>query len=313
MIPFNSFMKNKLVYSYDITMRCNLRCSYCYASDVLDNKKTGDKTVASKVIQAMKDFKEQYPDHIFELDLLGGDPLLAKNLWDFLDEALPIGFDIWIVTNLMMGPRTLAKAKEYLQKYPNLGIAATWHSEGIKDEKFKENVLFFKDVIRPMWSQADEVWYDNFITSFVLYNDNETMYNNAKWCLDNGIHYGLNILYDDHMLYRSETKEEWSDETIFVWKNSFNYQRTRWEWDNKRISLDEFEERKLYKISYYYNVICHPVNWHIRYDGDIYNSCNYLPRKTSHIDKGIHPVKMYCKDSDCKCAVYGHKETYGER
>ena len=63
MIHFNRFMKNKLIYSYDITMRCNLRCSYCYATDILDNKKSGDVAVADKVVQAFKDYKENYPTH----------------------------------------------------------------------------------------------------------------------------------------------------------------------------------------------------------------------------------------------------------
>jgi len=312
MILFNSYMKNKLIYSYDITMRCNLRCSYCYAFDSLDNKKGGNREVAKKVIQAFKDFKEKYPNHMIELDLLGGDPLVAENIWDFLDEFLPIGYDLWIVTNLLMGNKTLTKAKEYLNKYKNLGICATWHNE-IDDNKFKENLLFFKDSIRPFDSKVDEVTYSNFVASFVLFNGNKGMYEKAKFLTENGIDYGITILYDDQMLYRSETKEEWTEETKWVWRNSTNYRKTRWEWDNKLITLDEFEDRKLYQISHHYNLVCYPNNWHIRYDGEIYNSCNYEPRIRKHIDDGIHPVRLYCKDMDCKCSVTACKEVYSKR
>ena len=312
MIHFNRFMKNKLIYSYDITMRCNLRCSYCYATDILDNKKSGDVAVADKVVQAFKDYKENYPGHIIELDLLGGDPLVAANIWDFIDAYMETGFDLWIITNLMMGKRTLTKAKEYLNKYPKLGICATWHSE-IDDEKFKENLLFFKDATKPMYNQVDEVTYRNFVTSFVLFNDNPDMYEKAKWAVDNDISYGITILYDDQMLYRREMKDTWTEETKWVWRNSYNYTHTKWTWDDEPITLDQFEDMKLSQISHNYNLVCYPNNWHIRYDGETYNSCNYLPRIRKHIDDGIHPKKLYCKDMDCKCSVTACKEVYSER
>ena len=312
MILFNRFMKNKLIFSYDITMRCNLRCSYCYAADILDNKKSGNREVADKVVQAFKDYKKNYPDNIIELDLLGGDPLVAENIWDFIDAYMETGFDLWIITNLMMGKRTLTKAKEYLNKYPKLGICATWHSE-IDNDKFKENLLFFKDAIKPMYNQVDEVTYNNFVTSFVLFNDNPDMYEKARWAKDNGINYGITILYDDQMLYRREAKEDWTEETKWVWRNSYNYTHTKWVWDDTQIDLDTFEDMKLYQISHHYNLVCYPNNWHIRYDGEIYNSCNYEPRIRKHIDDGIHPVKLYCKDMDCKCSVTACKEVYSER
>ena len=39
MIEMNPQNKNKLVLHYDMTLACNLRCSYCFKLPELDNKK----------------------------------------------------------------------------------------------------------------------------------------------------------------------------------------------------------------------------------------------------------------------------------
>lgn len=309
---FNAHMKDKLVFSYEITLACNLRCEYCYVHDLLDNSLKSNPDVSKLVVEKIKEYKELYPNRPFELDLLGGDPLVAGNIWEFLDEVLQLDIDVWIVTNLMMGKKVLTKAKEYLKKYPRLGIAATWHT-AIKDEKFKENLLFFKDAIRPYWSRSDETYYENFITSFVLFNENDDMYKKAKWCKENDIGYGFTQLYEDQMQYRAQRIDEWTEETKWVWRNAYDYHATRYEWDGVPITLEEYERDELYQISYHYNVVCHPLNWHITFNGEVYNSCNYEPRKRYNIKEGIQPMRLYCRDMDCKCSAHGYKETYGKR
>jgi len=54
-------------------------------------------------------------------------------------------------------------------------------------------------------------------------------------------------------------------------------------------------------------------NYEITFNGEVYNSCNYEPRKRYNIKEGIQPMRLYCRDMDCKCSAHGYKETYGKR
>lgn len=315
MQQFNAYMKNKLIFSYEISRACNLRCSYCYALSYLNQKETHDNVVADLVVEKIKKFTEDYPDWHFELDILGGDPLSAPNIFEFLDKFLPLGVETWIVTNLVPTDDTkIHKLKEYL-KYDNFGIAATWHDE-LKpkiEQKFKDNMLYLKDAIRPVYSKSQDMDYENVMVSFVLFDGNETMVNKAKWCLDNNIIYGFTHLYDGNSNKRVQKYRDFSDDAKFVFRNAVHHQNKYFIGD-RQLTPEEFEDGQLYQIAFQYHTVCEPLNFHIDYYGMVQNSCKYWPKISYNLfDTDIQPKRVLCRDHDCYCSALGYKELHGER
>ena len=313
MIPFNQYMKNKIIFSYEITRACNLRCSYCYALSYLDQNITHDNDMADLVIEKIAKFKQQYPDWHFELDILGGDPLSAPNIFEFLDKILALDIEVWIVTNLIPSDQSkIVRLKEYL-KYPKFGIAATWHDEigNKKDQKFKDNLLFFKDSIRDYYSISQDMMYQNVMVSFVLFDGNGRMYDKAKWLVDNNTWYGFTHLYTDHK--RVQKYVDFSDEAKWVFENAVHH-NNKYFLGDRLLSPEEFEEGEYYQIAHKYHTICEPLNFHIGFYGQVISSCKYLPKITYNIkDEDIVPKRVFCKGYDCYCSVLGYKELYGEK
>ena len=313
MQKFNSYMKNKLIFSYEITRACNLRCSYCYALDYLNQKQTHDNEIADLFIEKIAKFRSDYPDWHFELDILGGDPLSAPNIFEFLDKILPMGFETWIVTNLVPTDNNkIVKLKEYL-KYTNFGIAATWHDElsTKKEQQFKDNLLFLKDGIRDYYSISQDMMYQNVMVSFVLFDGNTKMYDKAKWLVGNDIWYGFTHMYTNQK--RAQKYVDFSDEAKWVFKNAVHHDN-KYYIDDKRLTPEEFEEQQLYQISFKYNTICEPLNFHLDYFGKVESSCKYRPQiKYDLRTQDIEPKRIFCKGYDCYCSALGYKELYGEK
>lgn len=314
MKKFNSYMKNKIIFSYEITRACNLRCSYCYALKYLDQAQSHDNEVMNLVVEKIKKFRLDYPDWNFELDILGGDPLSAPNIFEFLDLILPLGFEVWIVTNLVpLDDTKIHKLKEYLNKYDNFGIAATWHDE-LKpkiEQKFKDNILFLKDAIRDVYSKSQDMQYRNVMVSFVLFDGNSKMIEKAKWLIENDIWYGFTHLYTDQK--RVQKYVDYSDDAKMIFEKAVHH-NNKYFIDDKQLSPEEFEEKELYQISFKYNTICEPLNFHIDYFGEVESSCKLRPKiKYSLKEQDITPQRIYCRGFDCYCSALGYKELYGEK
>jgi len=314
MQKFNEYMKNKIIFSYEITRACNLRCSYCYALSYLNQKQTHDDEIAELVVEKIAKFRKDYPDWHFELDILGGDPLSAPNIFEFLDAILPMGFEVWIVTNLIPTDQSkIVTLKEYLNRYPNFGIAATWHDElgAKKDQKFKDNLLFLKDSIRDYYSVSQDMMYQNVMVSFVLFDGNGRMYDKAKWLVEHEIWYGFTHLYTDHK--RVQKYVDFSEEAKWVFENAVHH-KNKYTIDDRQLSPEEFEEEELYQISFKYNTVCEPLNFHIGYFGDVISSCKYLPKITYNLkEQDITPKRVFCKGYDCYCSALGYKELHGQK
>lgn len=312
MQQFNPYMKNRLTFSYEISRACNLRCSYCYALSYLNQKQTHDDSVAKLVADKIAKFLKDYPDWHFELDILGGDPFSAPNIFEFLDMILPLGFDVWIVTNLIPTDQSkIVTLKEYLLKYPNLGVAATWHDElkEKQDEKYKSNMLYLKDATKDFYITSHDMMSRNIVASFVLFDDNERMLEKAKWLVDNDITYGLTHLYSDQQ--RAQKYTTFSDATKWVYEHAANH-KNKYYIDDKQLTPEEFEEEELYQLSYKYHTICEPLNFHITYFGAVESSCKYQPRIEYDLKTtDITPKRIYCSGYDCYCSAHGYKELYG--
>jgi len=311
MIKFNEFMKDKIIFSYEISLACNLRCSYCYELKFLDNKKTHNSEIANLVIEKLTEFKKENPNIELELDLLGGDPLMAPNLIEFVTELSKIDIVIWIVTNLTFSKERVEEVGKLLE-LPNVGISATWH-DNINDDVFKENVLVLKKYAKKRTIQVKDHWMEyNFYISFVLFNENKDMLKRANWALDNGIMYGVTHFYDKQK--RFQTYDSWNKSTKFVFDNSVNAKYDLILGD-KKLTPQEYQELELYQIAEKNNVVCEPLNFNISYFGDVNLSCQMKNKKTHlyNIRDGLKRFRLFCPGGDCYCSEFGYKEIHGEK
>ena len=76
----------------EITNNCNLRCKHCYNNKYLNNDDI-DEEVFFKNLEILK--KEGY-NHVH---LLGGEPLMNKNIVSYISKLKSMGFSITINTN----------------------------------------------------------------------------------------------------------------------------------------------------------------------------------------------------------------------
>jgi len=309
---FNEYMDKKLVISYEITRGCNLRCPYCYAKDFLNNKETYNPIIAAKVIKAFKDFKKEHPDYQLELDLLGGDPLFSTGIFDFLEQWLEeVDYDIWVVTNLTPKDQNkIIKIGELLNKYPRLGLSATWH-DSCNQELWKKNMKYLSQFKKMRYAEIDEIWFPNIVASLVLMND-KAQYEKYQYMRDNDISYGITHYYDEEHLSK-RAFPVYDDTTTEIYKNSVNYKQIFFTLDDEKFYTDEFERRKLFEISHKYKLICSVLNYNIDYNGNVFNSCSYRPKVRYHIDDGIQIHRVFCEDTYCHCSVSACKRLLKEK
>ena len=114
-----------------------------------------------------------------------------------------------------------------------------------------------------MPGEIKEKWLQtNMMISFVLFDGNEKMFERANWAINNNIPYSITQLYNDGK--RAQTQESWNNKTKFVFDNSLNNSHLYY-LNDKEISSNEFQNKKLYQIPQQYRTICEPLNFNISY------------------------------------------------
>jgi radical SAM protein with 4Fe4S-binding SPASM domain len=103
------------VVSWDVTAKCNLNCSHCYSSSCMENEIEEDLTEA----QAYKLIDELSDIGVFQLILLGGEPLLRKDIFKLISYAVDKHLDVGIATNGTIITREIANK---LSKYNLNGV-----------------------------------------------------------------------------------------------------------------------------------------------------------------------------------------------
>lgn len=89
-----------------LTSRCNLRCSYCYASPGPNTERNGHDLpvpVAREVLSQARDLG------VDEVVVTGGEPLLHPQAVDIVEEAKGMGFQVNLLTNGLGIERGLAR------------------------------------------------------------------------------------------------------------------------------------------------------------------------------------------------------------
>lgn len=105
-------VKYALEVMWYITEKCNLQCKHCYLSDRSSTRNEELSLIECEdVITQVEELKENY--HIVRIGLLGGEPLIRKDIWNVIELLRQIGVSINIATNgTLITSETAEKLKD---------------------------------------------------------------------------------------------------------------------------------------------------------------------------------------------------------
>lgn len=99
---------------YDITYKCNLSCWYCYNKNRLNNTDELSLDQKKQIVDQMVENK------IFKLSIAGGEPLLSKDLFSFVEYAVQRGLSVSLTTN---GTMISTTGLEQLNLFDSISIS----------------------------------------------------------------------------------------------------------------------------------------------------------------------------------------------
>ncbi len=117
----------------DVTNRCNLRCSYCFANAAV----TGYLYEPSKetIFEMLRTLREKFDPPVPSVMFSGGEPTMRSDLIDIVREAKRLGFAVLIATN----GYKVALDKEYTKKLSEAGADILYLSfDGLTDRTNRE-------------------------------------------------------------------------------------------------------------------------------------------------------------------------------
>lgn len=283
MLEYNKHHQFYIDISYEITLKCNNRCSYCYNLHNLDNKTYVHEETFNQTIEQINKFVSEHPEYTVNINLLGGEPLLVKEkVIEFL-ERIAGSVTVDIYANLNYKGSHLAG----LEKYENATIICSWH-ESSDPDLIKTNLLNYKGKIE---------------TSFFVSDSNfDTMYEYALWAAENSIHYRIESIRAPDQQYMFTGFESDKYKQIYTMGRSLRIDHGINKIDDMDIGLPRDQLRY---VSRHFHTICKINQYSITYDGMVMAGCDYPYR--SHISKGLQIKEVYCPGYMCYCDTGAYK------
>lgn len=291
LIQYNKHNEFLVEFNFEITLKCNNRCEYCYALDYLDNNTTINKDVFYETIKQINKFHRENPEYKIVVGVLGGEPLLVKKqLIEFI-EALDDDIYIDVYANLnYKGTHLLG-----LEKYKNVKITCSWHVSSDPD--------FIKYNIENYPGQIE-------IAFFLNGENTKEMVEHVKWAYEKDIEYRVESIRDHNQQHYPHAFQDYdSEEYKFFHQTSREIRRGHfirrgeWQEEDTDLGLNPDEVRR---VSSYFHTICKINQYHISFDGTVSPPCQY-PGKY-HISEGLQIVRTYCKGWDCICESFAYKQ-----
>lgn len=116
------FVKRPFLVMFNVTQRCNLRCSYCFGQYYADTKELS-------LGQVRKILSEFYVLGARRLGLGGGEPLLYKDVDELIKFTVELGFNVGLNSNGIL----VSKHLDALSLLSNLSISLDGASPEIND------------------------------------------------------------------------------------------------------------------------------------------------------------------------------------
>lgn len=292
MIEVNKKHKGRMSISYDITLACNNRCSYCYMLDRLDNSATFNHEVFDKFKKA---FNELDRTNNIELMLLGGDPL-------FIDEIVRINeldltnVKLVISTNLNYSPEILDHRLGLIENVEHV-ISCSYH-ESSNPSWVMRNVGYIHEKFKNIGV--------TFITSpenFLRISDT------IKLIRRMGVPYTIDPIYYNNGVIRTRfDRESYGDNyDLLVDLLDGSKDPNELMFGDKILTDSEIYEYDIRRISYIYFTLCEPNLLGVGYNGSVSTTCGY--ECTYDITDGLKKHKqILCIDNHCNCDVTSYKK-----
>ena len=130
--------RSNLTIDYMLTFKCNYDCSYCTSHDINHPlHKHSPETISN----SLNYLDNLYDNKKTQVNLLGGEPFLYKNLLKVID-LLNNNITVRVITNLSI-PLTYIK-KSFSNYNEKIKIRASYHPEFSDPDSFIEKVLYLK-------------------------------------------------------------------------------------------------------------------------------------------------------------------------
>jgi organic radical activating enzyme len=283
--------KNTLYIEWEVTQKCNYRCSYCSAYDILGkNEISWNKK--KYIIDELN--KSNYKILLY---LLGGEPTISKDYFKILEYIEKINknnkFEVFVSTNF-------SQPKKFYEKHKNYKNTNHWlslHPEYIDVEKIKEKTLLIKDkgfyfIFAPM-IMPDEKYLDMY-------------YELKDFALKNNLNYYPQIVVNDKKGHYWASDEEFYKKHINLFENSFLEVKI----NNKYIPYHLFFlDEKLQKRK---NFNCFNSYFEIYWDGSLSARCLNINEKFLPLNffKKFKIKKIKCSREFCDDYTLIHMYKY---
>ena len=128
------------IVEFEITLACNLRCIHCYCEA---GKRSPFELSTNEIKSLMDDLKEL---GVWAFDIVGGEPLLRKDIYDLLGYAKEIGLRIMINTNgTLINEDIVTRLKDV---YPDLMIGISLDGPDPETNDFVRGKGSFERAVR---------------------------------------------------------------------------------------------------------------------------------------------------------------------
>jgi len=128
-------MDNFLQFRFVPSMRCNLRCSYCFLKHSKGDEPTMfDQHSVREWVESMK----QFSDHNVEFYMWGGEPFCLDDTFDLVKGLSEYEFVSWARID-----HNMTAAKKIVNRCPNkkVKLNCSWHTETFALDQFWDLVL----------------------------------------------------------------------------------------------------------------------------------------------------------------------------
>lgn len=281
-------------FAWTMTNWCNYDCSYCYEKPVMVDKwqKENSMTSYKLVLNKLKNF-----DAPFEIELVGGEPTLHKNLQEIFLKLceIPNCKKIELFTNLSRPLSYFINLNK--PELSLLTICASFHPEHYEEE-------FFEKLYK-----INKMKHLNIRVS-VNISDNPEHWpitlNLLNKLIENKIEYGLHWLHENSVWNAKYTNECFETfhkfETLDDIRYTYEFEDTIQQMTSLQIYNKNLHKFKGYK--------CTPRYFEIKFDGTISNTCTEKKVNSLILKKDEMLKKVKCPKDCCVCEsmLYFFKE-----
>jgi MoaA/NifB/PqqE/SkfB family radical SAM enzyme len=273
--------RNLISIEWGIIDKCQHKCSYCSSADY--NKNSNINYNMYKIgVHKLKNINSK-----FRIDLVGGEPMLHKNIKNIVDEITKI--DNCIILDMCSNMKK--NINEYLNlDYSKLTLTASYHIE--YHDGFLEKCLSLTKQNIPIEVNIN-LYPESDRWSKVL--------DVINYCKHNNIKYGYNLLHSTPY-YDPNYSNEFFEFYKELFKEDSKY--IIHEYKNRNEIYSETDIIK-HNISYK-NMKCSPKQFTMNLDNKLFNDCTGIEYKGFDMNNLIKEIK--CPLDICKNQIKFHYE-----